>query len=81
MSAFVGWKRHSRRRRQLKNRIAEGTHLGNLGGVYFILGDSGRAIEYQELALKVDRDVGNMQGEARALGNLGNAYGVLGKFR
>src|SRR3989441_4614988 len=67
--------------RQLKNRAAEGFHLGNLGVAYRALGDYRRAIEYYEQHLQIAREIGDRGGEGGALGNLGVAYGALGESR
>ncbi|HEV2177593.1 MAG TPA: tetratricopeptide repeat protein [Terriglobia bacterium] len=67
--------------RQLKNRGAEGAHLGNLGNSYDSLGEYRRAIEYHEQALTIAREIGDRQGEGAVLGNLGNAYHSLGEYR
>ena len=67
--------------RQLKNRGAEGAHLGNLGLAYFSLGGSRRAVEYYEQALAISREIGGWRGEGQVLGNLGNAYHSLGEYR
>ncbi len=67
--------------RQIKNREAEGAHLGNLGSAYLALGDAHRAIEFYEQALAIDREIGNRRGEGAALGNLGLAYAALGDAR
>ena len=67
--------------RRLKDRKAEGTHLGNLGEAYAALGDARKAIEYQEQRLVIDREIGDRRGEGAALGNLGDAYADLGDAR
>jgi len=67
--------------RRLKDRQAEGTHLGNLGLAHADLGDPRRAIDYYEQALKIDREIGDRRGEGNALGNLGNAHAALGDPR
>jgi len=67
--------------RRLKDRAAEGRHLGNLGLAYADLGEPRRAIEYFEKALAILREIGDRRGEGSILGNLGNAYGDLGEPR
>ena len=67
--------------RQLKDRVAEGVHLDNLGISYAMLGDRARAIEYYEQALTVSREIGNRRGEGGVLNNLGVAYKDLGEIR
>jgi tetratricopeptide (TPR) repeat protein len=65
--------------RQLKDRAAEGRHLGNLGIAYDALGETSRAIGYHDLDLAVAREIGDRRGEGSALGNLGVAYRRLGE--
>ena len=36
-------------------------------------------MEYQQLALKIHREIGNREGEANSLGNIGNLYGEKGE--
>jgi tetratricopeptide (TPR) repeat protein len=67
--------------RQLRNRAAEGAHLGNLGLAYADLGQPRKAIEFYEQQLAIAREIGNRRGEGNALGNLGNAYADLGQPR
>ena len=67
--------------RQLKDRSSEGTHLGNLGGAYYSLGDARKAIEFYEKQLVIAREIGDRRGEGNALGNLGSAYAALGDAR
>ena len=66
---------------RLKDRQAEGVHLGNLGNAYAALGEARRAIEYHEQALAIDREIGDRRGEGAGMGNLGNAYAALGETR
>jgi tetratricopeptide (TPR) repeat protein len=65
--------------RQLKNRAAEGVHLGNLGIVYRQLGETRRAVEFYEQQLIIAREIGHRLSERNALGSLGNAYIDLGE--
>ncbi len=67
--------------RQLKNRNAKGRHLGNLGIVYYHLGEPRKAIELYELILKMHREIGDLRGEGTDLGNLGLAYSHMGEPR
>jgi tetratricopeptide (TPR) repeat protein len=64
--------------RQINNRDAEESLLGNLGPAYFHLGEPQKAIECYKLALKISREIGNLRGEGNCLGNLGIAYSHLG---
>jgi tetratricopeptide (TPR) repeat protein len=67
--------------RQLKNRAAEGRHLGNLSIIYKDLGETRRAIEFCEQQLIIVREIGDRHGEGATLGNLGIAYRILGETR
>jgi len=67
--------------RKIKDKGAEGVHLGNLGGAYYLLGDSRQATEYYEQALAIARELDDRRGEGDILGNLGLAYHHLGETR
>jgi tetratricopeptide (TPR) repeat protein len=67
--------------RRLKDRAAEGAHLGNLGIAYKALGETRRAIEYYGKALAIEHENGDRRGEGNTLGNLGSAYADLGETR
>jgi len=67
--------------RKLRDRQAEGTHLGNMGNAYADLGEVREAIEYYEAALGIAREIGDRRGEGKSLGNLGVAYAALGEMR
>ncbi len=78
--------------RQLKDRIREGIHLGNLGLAYSDLGEIRKAIECYEQRLVVARKIRETsqdeaeramarRGEGNVLGNLGVAYYSLGEMR
>ncbi|MBV9925332.1 MAG: tetratricopeptide repeat protein [Acidobacteria bacterium] len=67
--------------RQLKDRAAEGWHLGTLGLAYNNLGERRQAIEYNETYLAITRETNDRRNEGIALGNLGVAYAALGKTR
>jgi tetratricopeptide (TPR) repeat protein len=66
---------------QLKDRVAEGAHSGNLGIAYNDLGEARRAIEFYEQSLVIARELSNRPTEGNALGNLGSAYAELGETR
>jgi tetratricopeptide (TPR) repeat protein/predicted phosphodiesterase len=67
--------------KKIGNRSAESAQLSNLGSVYADLGETFKAIGYQEQALKIFRNIGERKNEGATLGNLGNAYTHLGKVR
>lgn len=66
---------------QLKDRAAEGNHLGNLGNAYVALGEMRRAIEFYEQRLVIGREIGDPRSEGADLSNLGVAYAALGETR
>ncbi len=65
----------------MRDRNAEGAHLGNLGLAYSNLGETRKAIEYHEQALAISREIGDKRNEDAHLGNLGLAYSDLGETR
>ncbi|HVF42933.1 MAG TPA: tetratricopeptide repeat protein [Pyrinomonadaceae bacterium] len=65
--------------RQLKDRISEGAHLGNLGNAYREVGEMQRAVELNEQCLIIAREIHNRYEEGKALGNLGSSYYYMGK--
>ncbi|HWX40258.1 MAG TPA: tetratricopeptide repeat protein [Blastocatellia bacterium] len=67
--------------RRLGDKPAQGTHLGNLGIAYRLLGEYPRAIEYHEQQLAIARETDDRRGEGNAMGNLGFAYNFLGEYR
>ena len=64
--------------RKLRDKNAEGVHLGNLGNAYSDLGDYQKAIEFYDQVLVLHREIDDKKGEGIDLGNLGNAYFLLG---
>lgn len=60
--------------RRLKDRGAEGRHLGDLGMAYAALGEKARAVECFVERRRIARETEDRLGEAAALGNLGNIY-------
>jgi tetratricopeptide (TPR) repeat protein len=66
---------------RLGDRQSEGNALGNLGTAWMDLGETRRAIEFHEQALKIAREIGDRIGEGSELGSLGTAWGVLGETR
>jgi tetratricopeptide (TPR) repeat protein len=65
--------------RRLKDRGAEGRHLGTLGIAYRNLGETRRAIEYYEQELSIAQEIGDRGGEGSALRGLGQSYADLGE--
>jgi tetratricopeptide (TPR) repeat protein len=77
----IGWRKAAvEAARELKDRAAEGRHLGNLGLAYNSLGEYRRAIEYHEKSLAIKRETGDRVGEGQALINLGSAHYYLGSY-
>ena len=66
--------------REIKDRLCEGTALGNLGNVYYSLGKYDKMIEFQLQRLGIARERKDRLGEGQSLGNLGAAYYSLGKY-
>jgi tetratricopeptide (TPR) repeat protein len=67
--------------RSLRDRLAEGVYLGNLGLANLDLGDARTAIKYYEQALTVSSDIGDKRNEGVWLGGLGLASTALGDAR
>ena len=65
----------------MEDKVGEENAYGSLGNAYQSLGDLKTAIDYQERALKIAKEVGSKVGEGNAYGNLGNAYQSLGDFK
>jgi tetratricopeptide (TPR) repeat protein len=81
-SQRIPWLESQRRAAHLvKDRQYEGSALGNLGSAHAVLGDARKAIEYQEQALVVSREIGDRRAEGSVLGNLGLAHADLGDAR
>jgi tetratricopeptide (TPR) repeat protein len=66
---------------KLGDRTYQSYSIGNLGAAYYVLGETGKAIEFYEQNLKIAHEIGDRQGEGTALGNLGLAYANLGETR
>ena len=58
--------------------MGEGTALGSLGNAYAGLGETRKAIEYYEQALKISREIGDRMGEGNALWNMSLALNEIG---
>ncbi|CAH3184394.1 unnamed protein product, partial [Porites lobata] len=67
--------------KEVSDRAAEGRPYGNLGNIYFYLGDFQRAIEYHKQSLSIAKEVSDMTAEGRAYGNLGKAYHSFDDFQ
>ncbi|TET24041.1 MAG: tetratricopeptide repeat protein, partial [Candidatus Stahlbacteria bacterium] len=52
---------------------------GNIGLVYRTLGELDKALEYHQKALKINEQIGRLQGQANQLGNIGIVYQDLGE--
>ncbi|MEW6380472.1 MAG: tetratricopeptide repeat protein, partial [bacterium] len=72
----TGWKSAL----QLKNRIKEGAWLNRLGLTYNDLGQMEKAIEYYQLALSINREIGDRRDEGIVLGNMGLAHRAIGQM-
>lgn len=67
--------------RTLKDRAAEGAHLGNLGTAHAALGYTRQGIESYEQSLLIMREIGDRRAEGINLGNIGSAYFAIGDAR
>ncbi len=56
--------------RQLKDRSAEGIHVGNIGSAYSDLGENSKALKCYEKFLHISREIGDVQRQTNALGLL-----------
>jgi CHAT domain-containing protein/tetratricopeptide (TPR) repeat protein len=61
--------------------LTESISLGNLGGVYTILGDYEKAIELYAESLVITQERGDRKGEGSSLSNLGLVYQNLGQYQ
>ena len=52
--------------------------LGNIGLIYTVKGDLDKALKYHQDAIKIDKEIGDRQGEAGQLSNIGLIYGYKG---
>ncbi len=68
-----------RRTRNADARWGEGIYLSNLAESWRALGDPRKAITLHEEALKINREVRDVNSEGYALSNLGKAYADLGE--
>lgn len=60
------------------DKAGEGRSYGNLGNVYYSLGDFQQATEYHEKHLSIAKEIGDRSAEGSAYCNLGNDYVSLG---
>ena len=67
--------------REVGDRRAEGSTLGNLGAAYATLGETRPAIGFYKQHLEIAREIGDRRGEGNTLNNLGLAYAAMGKTR
>ncbi|MHC4731339.1 MAG: CHAT domain-containing protein, partial [Planctomycetota bacterium] len=65
---------------ELGDRVGEAATLGNLGVIWFTLGDHAKALSLLERARKRMEELGDRAGVARALGNLGILHDSLGDY-
>ncbi|MCK4469196.1 MAG: tetratricopeptide repeat protein [Desulfobacterales bacterium] len=55
--------------------------IGNLGVVYWNLGQYQKALNFYENALAIKKEIGDRKGEGGDLGNIGNVYADLGQYQ
>ena len=61
-------------------RVGERKVSGNLGNIYFLLGDFPKAIEYHEKHLNVPMEVDDRIGKGKPYRNIGNEYVSVEQF-
>lgn len=64
--------------RAINDRRAEGSHLGNLGNAWLLLGDANRAKDLFSQALTILREIGDRPNEGFHLANLARAHRASG---
>lgn len=62
------------------DRDAQGRSCGNIGNVYYLLGEFQKAIQVHNERLQIAKECGDKEAERRAYCNLGNAYIFCGEF-
>ena len=67
--------------KEMADKLSEGSAYGNLGNVYYCLGDFKTAITYHERHLKIAKELGDRTGEGKAYCNLGNTHNGLRNFK
>ena len=72
---------HERLQGRLTDKELKMSSLTNLGNCYYSLGEYRPAIDYQEQALAILREIGDRKGEGAVLGNLEICYEWLGEYR
>ncbi len=65
----------------LQDKKTVGACYGNIGTIYYSLGDYQKAIEYLEKRLQIASEIKDREGEGRANGNLGNVYDSIGEHK
>ncbi len=68
-------------KREIGDRGGEASSYGNLGTVYYSLGEYQKAIEFYQQSLAITREIGDRGGEASSYNNLGNVYNSLGEYQ
>jgi len=72
------WAQASDLHRYLGDRRGEGSVLGAIGAVYYMIGRPDSALSYYRSALAIRREMNDRAGEARTLSNMGLAHELLG---
>ena len=78
--ALNSWSRALRYFIRNNDKIGESSCYTNLGNAYRSVGDYGKAIEYHEKSLDINKDIGDRAGESSCYTNLGIAYRSLGDY-
>ena len=72
--AIARWTRALSLFQRVRDRVAVGKTLNNIGWSHHLLGDSDVALDYLERAVPIRRDAGDREGELVTLVNLGAVY-------
>ncbi|HQE97144.1 MAG TPA: tetratricopeptide repeat protein [Methanothrix sp.] len=66
---------------RMQNKKEKANILSELGTISYLLSEPRKAIEFDDQALAISREIGDRRGEGNALRKLGNAYSELGEPR
>jgi len=66
-------------REEIADRKGKAADCGNLGTLFYSLGECNKAKEYLEKALAIRKEIGDREGKAEDYGNLGTVFCALGE--
>ena len=67
-------------KKKTADKQGEATDYGNLGNVFYSMGEYGKAVEYSQKALVITKEIGDKTKEASCYGNLGTVFQSLGEY-